>query len=306
MRAHPMSAARLFARKLALVFSARHQWLDFSYPYYAHDVGSILQFLFVGPWLLVPLGMAGLIAAPPPSQRAEYYAWASFAGWYAIAVAMFFVAERYRLPLWVPLSVGAGGAVDRLMSAAGRAGSATRRTARLTSLAVVMAVAAILTAWPFNLPDGRFQERLRLSKVLMNRGDYGGAVSELEAALALSPGDSVTEFNLGIALVSSGRAQEGIAHVRRAVDAGVPIPGARYALAGALLSTGDRDQAVSLLRTYFPEPSDSAESCYHVGMLAIDAGAPVVAERFLKRALELRPGWPEAQQALARLSGRGP
>ena len=42
IRAHPGAAAALFARKLALVFNARHQWLDFSYPYYAYDTGSIL------------------------------------------------------------------------------------------------------------------------------------------------------------------------------------------------------------------------------------------------------------------------
>ena len=51
---------------------------------------------------------------------------------------------------------------------------------------------------------------------------------------AIDPGHTVTEFNLGMALLSNGRALDGLAHVRHAVDAGVPIPGARY----ALLQTG--------------------------------------------------------------------
>lgn len=314
-REHPAAAATLFARKLMLVFNAQHQWLDFSYPYYAHDAGTILGLLFVGPWLLVPLGITGLIAMPGPaapalpeppgggeSRRRDYYAWASFVPFYAIGVALFFVAERYRLPLYVPLCVAAGGVVDRIASALGsRVTSPQDRMRTLAVPAAVLLVSVVVVAWPFHLTDGRFDERLRLSKVLMNRGDIGGAVAELEQAHALDPGHTVTEFNLGMALVSNGRADEGLAHVRHAVDAGVPVDGARYALASAMLRTGDRDGAVRLLRTFSPAPADSPDSCYQVGLMAANAGAPDVAARYFRRALDLRPGWAEASAALESL-----
>ena len=323
MREHPAAAAKLFARKLMLVFNAQHQWLDFSYPYYAWDAGSILGFLLVGPWLLVPLGLTGLIAIRPGAatariasadgvSRANYVAWASFVPFYALGVALFFVAERYRLPLYVPLCVGAAGALDWIARAfvSGRAAasgldrSAARAGRRLDELllpAIVLVAGVAIAAWPFRLADGRFDERLRLSKVLMNRGDYGGAAAELEQAHALDPGHTVTEFNLGMALVSEGRAQEGITHVRHAVDAGVPVDGARYALASAMMRSGDRDGAANLLRTFSPAPTDSADSCYQVGLMAAEAGAPDVAERYLDRALALRPGWAEPAAARQRL-----
>jgi 4-amino-4-deoxy-L-arabinose transferase-like glycosyltransferase len=332
MREHRADALKLFARKLALVFNAQHQWLDFSYPYYARDVGSILGLMFVGPWLLVPLGLTGLIAAAPgiaaaregsaPASGAGYVAWASFVPFYAIGVALFFVAERYRLPLFVPLAVAAGGAVDlfarifvlqpnlqppasdRRPPASNLQPPATR--ARQLALPLVVFIgAAVLAGWPFHLTDGRFDERLRLSKVLMNRGDFGAATMELEQAHALDPAHTVTEFNLGMALVSDGRAQEGIAHVRHAVDAGVPIDGARYALAGAMMGSGDRDGAARLLRTFSPAPTDSAESCYRVGLMAADAGERETAERYFRQALTLRPGWPEPAAALERLRHGG-
>jgi 4-amino-4-deoxy-L-arabinose transferase-like glycosyltransferase len=303
MRGHPADAARLFGRKLALVFNARHQWLDFSYPYYAHDTGSILGFLFVGPWLLVPLGLTGLVIGAPAFAdarlrrgRPEYFTWASFVPAYALGVALFFVAERYRLPIFVPLCVAAGGAVDGIARMIAGTGRRTRAVA-----AVVFVAGGVLAGWPFHLDEGRFDERLRLSKVLMNHGDYGTAAMELEKAYAIDPGHTVTEFNLGMAMVASGRVQEGIAHVRHAVDAGVPVDGARYALAGAMLRSGDNAGAAALLRTYSPAATDGADSCYQVGMLALEASAPEVAERYLIRALTLRPGWPEATQALDRI-----
>ena len=298
MRRDPQAACRLFGRKLALVFNARHQWLDFSYPYYARDTDSLLGVLFVGPWLLVPIGLAGLVVIGP-EHRAELIAWASFVPWYALGVALFFVAERYRLPMFVPLCVAAGGAVDRMVS-----NLQASRWRRLALPAVIMVAGGVLTWWPFHLDDGRFGERLRLSKVLMNRGDYGTAVLELEKAHAIDPGHTVTELNLGVAMVANGRLQEGISHLRHAVDAGVPVPGARYALAGAILTSGDTASAAALLRTFSPAPTDDANSCYQVGLMALNAGEPRVAERFLSRALSLRPGWTEAQHALNQARSR--
>jgi 4-amino-4-deoxy-L-arabinose transferase-like glycosyltransferase len=291
IREQPRAAARLFLRKLALTFNASHQWLDFSYPYYAYDTGSLLWILFVGPWLLVPLGLAGMVlrsrtALSPAPLRA-------FALCYALGLAIFFVGERYRLPLLVPLCIFAAAAIDSLL------GGLTRR--ELAVPALVLVAAAILAGWRFHLPDGRFEERLRLSKALMNRRDYGAAATELERASALRPSDTATEFNLGMAQVSAGRADEGLAHVRHAVDGGVAIPGARYALASATLATGDRDAAVALLRGYYPDDEDTADSCYQVALLALDAGAPRVAERYLQRALQLRPRWPDALRVLQQI-----
>jgi Flp pilus assembly protein TadD len=175
-----------------------------------------------------------------------------------------------------------------------------RRAAIIAAVCVVPAAA--LAALPFRINDGRYDERLMLAKVLLNRHDYGGAAIELQQAHDLQPANTVTEFNLGIALVSAGRESEGIAHLRHAVDANVPIPGARYALANAMLTTGDRDGAVTLLRTFYPADNETAESCFQVGVMALNAGAPRVAERYLQRALQLRPGWPEALQALQELN----
>jgi hypothetical protein len=311
IREHPLTAGRLLLRKLALVFNRQHQWLDFSYPYYAYDSGSILWLFFVGPWLLVPLGFAGFACAPR-ARRRDFYAWASFVPFYAISVALFFVAERYRLPLFIPLCVTAGGAVEAFLCAAGRQSPTSAPPSALHppssrlrlhgAPVALLAAGAVVTAWPFQLNDGRYAERLRLAKVLMEERDFTRAAAELDEAHRIDPSNSVAEFNLGLALTNDGRAAEGVEHIRHAVDAGVPVEGARYALAGALL-TVDREEAARLLRTFVPAPDDSAESCYRVALLALNAGVPDVAARYLDRALALRPAWAEAEELRRRIGG---
>jgi 4-amino-4-deoxy-L-arabinose transferase-like glycosyltransferase len=134
IRDHPGDALGLFLRKFYYVFNAAHVPLPHSYPFFAYDASTALRFYIVGPWLLIPLGLAGLIFVRPPSplrptSRSDrfveagrdgetgklpdgaYLVWASFVPLYAASVALFFVAERYRLPLLVPLCVGAGAAL---------------------------------------------------------------------------------------------------------------------------------------------------------------------------------------------------
>ena len=253
IRSNPGAAARLFVKKLALVFNARHQWLDFSYPYYAYDAGTSLWLLFVGPWLLVPLGLVGLswtrsafaarrLGGTREIRDGSYLAWASFVPLYVDWRGDLLCRRA------LPAAVVRGALRERRRRARLDHASLPATDpahARVAAAAVVFLAASIVALWPFRLDDGRFEERLRLSKVLMNRGDYGLAAMELERAHALDPSHTIAEFNLGMALVSSGRAAEGIVHARRAVDAGVAMPGARYALAGALMATGDRERSGS-------------------------------------------------------------
>jgi tetratricopeptide (TPR) repeat protein len=298
MRANPAAAAGLFVKKLLLVFNWRHQWLDYSYPYYAHDVDSPLRALVAGPWLIVPLGLAGLAVLGLTASIPSFRIWAAFVPAYAVAVAVFFVAERYRLPLLIALCVPAGALADRLVDIRKRPESGR------AMIAAALAASCAIAFWPFHLQTGQFEERLRLSKVLMNRADFDGAARALQAAYELRPDDLVTEFNLGTALVSGERPGEGIEHMRHAVAGGVAIPGARYAFAGALLAAGDNAGAGTLIQSFTPDSGDDADSCYHVALLAIHAREIETARRYLGRALQLRPGWADAEQALEQISSK--
>jgi tetratricopeptide (TPR) repeat protein len=319
MSNHPADALMLFARKFGYVFSAEHVALPHSYPFYAYDARTMLRFYAIGPWLLVPLGLIGLAFAAPREARTDYIVWVSFVPIYGAAVAVFFVAERYRLPLLVPLSVGAGAAIDAGLRAIG-----SRQTRSLLVPAVALLALFGLANWPHGLSDSRWEEGLRLAQRLVILGRYdeadqwsraterregrpgatayglgaqllvvnqpARALAYLERSLALDPANPTTEYALGRAQLQTGRATEAIAHLQRGFDAAIEMPLGGYDLALARQAVGDLAGAASVLRRITPGPDADADSWLVLGRLAAQVKAPDVADRFFSRAVELRPG----------------
>jgi tetratricopeptide (TPR) repeat protein len=328
MTAHPLDAAALFARKLYYTFNAAHVPLPHSYPFYAHDERTALRFYGVGPWLVIPLGLVGLIAAAPPARRREYVIWASFVPAYASAVALFFVAERYRLPLLLPLCAASGAAID----AAARALEARRWTG-LVAGAGAVAVLAIASNWRLGLDDGRWLEGLRTAQQLAilqryeeayrwaarldasgapqpGAGRYGlaaqflilgqpeRALPLLQAAHRLDPSNARMDYALGQALLGTGRADDAVVHLRQGFDAGIELPKGGIDLALALQSTGDLGGAAAIIGRINPSPADDVEAWLGAGRLAAEVRAPQIAERFFRRAVQLRPAQASARQHL--------
>lgn len=168
--AHPGDAALLMLRKLALVFHAQHIALPYSYPFYQYDVPTWLRFYVIGPWLLIPLGVVGLVVAAPRARREDYFVWVAFVPSYAIAVALFFMSERYRLPLLVPLVIGAGAGVDRLW----RDVSERRLAALAVPLAGGVVIGVLANTHPTST-DGRWEEQLRMAHQLVVNAQFDEA-----------------------------------------------------------------------------------------------------------------------------------
>lgn len=318
MREHPGRAIALFIGKLGWVFHAQHIALPYSFPFYAQEA-PLLRVLAVGPWLLIPLGLAGLVFCAPAARRQEYVVWLSFVPAYAAAVAVFLVAERYRLPVLVPLCIGAGAAIDRAMQMA-----AARRLARIAGPAAVVAILLIITNWPHGLHDGRVEESIRMAERLVIIGRYdeaeawirriepeaprpsslhfmvgvqylrarqtGPALEHLTKAQQLDPGQPNVEYALGQALLNAGQYQEAIPHLRRGFDAGAPVPLAGYDLAVALKQTGDQAGAADVIRRISPGEDVDVEAWLRLGRFAVEVNAPDVAEPFFRHAVQIQPG----------------
>jgi tetratricopeptide (TPR) repeat protein len=333
---HPADALTLFVKKLYFVFNRQHIALPHSYPFYVKDDPTALRFFVVGPWLLFPLGLVGLVCCRPGQSRrtAEgakadraYVVWASFVPLYAIAVAIFFVAERYRLPLLLPLCATAGALVDRAI--------VSWETSRLRTFALpgaAVVAASIAANWPLHVNDSRWEEGLRLAQrlVILGRDDdadrwtekmaahepHAGATAEgvaeqylllgkndralalLQRAHTTNASDPRIDYDLGRALFRAGRAQDALPHLEHGFDAGIELPNGGFDYAAALHATGQDPAAAAAVRRIRPGEDESSDAWLRLGRLAAEAHAPDVAEPLFRHAVEMDPGAAAAQQQL--------
>lgn len=336
---HPGDAAKLFARKLLYVFNAGYITLNYSYPFYAYDAHTLLAFLFAGPWLLIPLGLVGLAtglgrlrdaSAGQAERRTEYLIWLSFVPVYAVAVAIFFVTERYRLPLLVPLCVGAGAAVDYAWSLIERTRS-FRLKAEGPALIALIAL-AVLANRPMHADDGRAEERTRMAEAMIVRERFdeaeqwitkaeqisprpgvvhfragrlllvhkkpGAALNHLQRAQQLDPTQPAADYAIGQALVDANRPKEAIPHLQAALKAGVQTDLAGFDLARALAMTGDQAGALQVLQALRPENPADPRGWNVLGQLAMQLKSPSLAASFLNQAVAAAPRTSKLRQDL--------
>jgi tetratricopeptide (TPR) repeat protein len=241
----PDAALRLFLRKLAYCFNAVDLSLNYSYAYYSREEATLLRVLLVGPWLLVPLGLLGLAAVPRRTGVPGFWIWAAFVPAYAVSVAAFFVSGRYRLPLLVPLCVGAGAAVVWLFDAA-----RARRARPLLLATGALLLLGIGANWDWRLDDGRSEERTQMIVRLVDEGRFGEARAILEEARRAEPARSEIRQALarvheseGVAASLAGRHAEGAAELERAVQLDPESASAHLNLAVAYAQLGRYTEA---------------------------------------------------------------
>ncbi len=263
VRLNPGNALALFARKLGYVFNGAFITLNYSYPFYAYDQRTLLALLLVGPWLLIPLGLVGLAIGAPENRRFDYLVWASFVPVYAIAVAMFFVTERYRLPMLVPLCMGAGKAGEAIWWSfrvrADAMGSqkksrSFRRQAEGSGLPpevyalVAIVPLAVLVNWPMKVDNGRAEERTRMAEAMVADGRYDQADDWVRTAEPDHPSPALLHFRVGRALVIYHQPQRAIEHLKHAQQLDPNRPEIDYAYGQALVDAGQAAEAIPHLR----------------------------------------------------------
>lgn len=324
MRDQPRAAARLFLRKLMLVFNRADVPLNASYAYFREDERTLLRALPVGPGLLVPLGIVGLAMLGRSGSARAAWIWAAFVPVYAIAVAVFFVSGRYRLPLLMPLCVAAGIALARTWDAA--RGGATRF---LAGVAAAAAALALLANADLGVDEGRAAERTemilhlvdagrwpeaeallagteaihpepallhaRVGQALQGQGRLTEAIALLERSHRLAPQRMESRFALGQALLDAGRPAESAPHLRAAYEGGLP---AGYALGLALAATGDASDAEPYLRKAVTGNPGDAAAHLNLAVVLAQLGREDEARAHAEEALRLRPAYAQARGLL--------
>ena len=306
IRSEPGAAAALFAKKVRFVLSGDEAPLNFSFPWY-RERSLVLKLLFVGPGLLVPLAGAGFVLAffaSAGTARRALLVWAVFVPAYILAVAAFFVATRYRLPLLVALAPLGGAAVARLPEAWRAKG------ARLGAAVAAAAVLAAVSLWPTCLWDGAQDEEMHLVLWEIERGDIG-AMRHAEAAAPSHPDSGLFWFRVGRSFEAAGKSDEAITALSRSHEIDSNRPGTASLLSALLekrglarVLAGDAARARPDLEEAVRLDDTNASARVNLAVVLADAGETSRALSLARQALDLKPDYEKARgllQALERM-----
>lgn len=283
MREHPGRAVALFIRKFGFTFHATHIALPYSYPFYVYDTDAWLQWLPAGPWLLMPLGLVGL-AVLWRTGTTRVRIWLMFVPLYAAAVAVFFVADRYRLPLLVPMCVGAGVALDALSTAI--------RHRSWRGLIVAGAATIVLAAavnWPAAVSDGRWVEGLKLAQRYVILGDDGAARAWVERLAPTANPAGLAHHLVGRQYLTEGKPDRALPYLRDAVGLGLRNTQTLGDIVVAAERIGNHDEAREALQAIIPSADEDAAFWLTLGRAASSLQSPALAEPLFRQAVQQSP-----------------
>lgn len=325
---HPGDWLRLFLRKVLLAWNAEESADTEDIATYAEasPVLRLRRVIHFG--VLAPLGLLGMwIHRARWRELGVLYALVPA---YTLAVAAFYVLDRYRFPL-VPVMIVFAAAALTYGAAWWRSSSAA---SRLCGVAIVV-VAGIASNWPllapsavqastaFNLgyylaltdrPDeavtayrravallpAHAGARASLGGLLTQRGEHDEALSQLREATRLDPTLSSAWTNLGIELASRNQTEEAIAVLQRALILDPSSIEARYNLGVAFASVGDDDRALRYLREVVLVRPSHALAQNNIGVILATQGDVRSALDHFAKAVESAPSNAEFARNLAR------
>jgi tetratricopeptide (TPR) repeat protein len=325
---HPADAVKLWIRKIGILLNRIDVPLNYSQAFYSSEPWSLLRALAIGPWLLLPLGLVGLFWPALRTNRRGDWVWAMFVPVYGASVVLFFVTDRYRMPLFVPLCASAGAALVRIFDVA-----RARQFTLLLRPAGAIAMASLVVFSNLGLDNGigaeqtrkavwlveqgsfdearRYVEqvshghshpgvlRFSVARALLDTGRLDDAAALLNEAIAIDGPRPAIRLALGEALIRTGRATDAIGHLEAAYDSGYDVTVAGPLLVRALVMAGrPRDAVARLSRMADSVAGASEESALDFGTLALEQNATREAIRWLQIAVTRAPDRAEAHEKL--------
>jgi tetratricopeptide (TPR) repeat protein len=271
IRSQPVSWLKLTGRKILLLFNhtemldteAQESYAEFSMP-----LKMLGWFTHFG--ILIPLAIAGMIAAWPDRRRLSIFYALALA--YAASVVMFFVFARYRYPLVPFLSLFAAVPFDSRVRASIASSFAQGNSRKWLAAAVVVAV-AIFSNWPVLSPTLMVAiTENNLGTALIEKGRHDEAVAHHERSIALRPDYAPGYNNLGAALRAAGRLDEAVARYQQALELKPDFASASYNLANAQLEQGKAGDSVASFRRSLEANPHSVEAHNNLGIALANRG----------------------------------
>jgi len=263
---HQADWLRLLGKKLLLTWNAEEAADTEDIATHAESSAVLRLRRIVHFGVLAPLGLLGM--------------WMHRARWrelgvlhalvpvYTLAVAAFYVFDRYRFPL-VPLLVVFAAAA---LTGGGAWWRRSPVTERLVGVAIAV-VAAVACNWPLLSPNAmQAATAFNLGYHLAQSGRADDAVAAYRRSIALLPTDARVRANLGSLLTARGDHDEALAQLREAVRLDPTLPSALTNLGIELSSRNQADEAVDVLQRALAVDPSNVEATYNLGVACATIG----------------------------------
>ena len=96
---NPVAAAKLYAKKIRLMFNQREIPNHLDVVFFKKEVTPWLSYLIIGFWIVAPLAFAGILIRLLLGMTAAHKLYISFIIVYTVSLLPFFINDRYRLPI---------------------------------------------------------------------------------------------------------------------------------------------------------------------------------------------------------------
>jgi len=283
---NPAQALGLFGKKALLFFNAYEMPNHLDY-YFVRDRGGWALWLMpLGFWLVMPLGLAGLILWRPWGDKHRLVA--VFMILYFLIVVGLFVTGRYRAPVVGPLIPFAAWALHDL----GRKLRGKDRRG-LVKTAVVLLPAAVLVNWgTWHTAEAAYSWGV-MAEACDRLGDEGGAVRALEEAVREEPDNPFFYNNLGLHAQARGDLEEAERLMREGYELSDKNPDNAANLAQVLAQRGKEGEAVTVLQDALARDPRHAGCLSNLAAVYFQLGRPDIALGYVEESLRCGGGAPQ-------------
>ncbi|HBB25621.1 MAG TPA: hypothetical protein DCZ59_05085 [Bacteroidetes bacterium] len=148
---------------------------------------------------------------------------------------------------------------------------------------------------------GNMPLTMQLVRCYLRLGRASEAAELATRAAELAPGDANAQMMAGEALMASRRTEQAIDFLQQAIRLGVGSSSPHMLLTIALQDNGRTDEALAVARAYVQGSQDDPQGWYNVGLLQLEKMELDSSLRSLKKAVGLKPNYPEAYYNLGRV-----
>ncbi len=199
MAENPGDALQLYLKKTALLFTNTEISNNRNIPQFKRQI-SISYILQISWWLLFPFGLVGIIAGLKNNYKAQLIA--AFILFYSIAILLFFITSRFRLPLlpfWIIFSSYGIYHIWQLIR--------ERDIQKIILYAVLILAAGAFSLINFQKTDfsNPLQEKYAQGNRLLSEGDYNAARAAYRDLLKSNQEYPQANMNLAASFVKTGQ-----------------------------------------------------------------------------------------------------